>query len=49
MYNKNIVPLIVVFLVIAVLIYAFRNFLQSQGFDWQVLSGGKAGGLVENA
>ena len=40
MYNKNIVPLIVVFLVIAVLIYVFRNFLELHGFDWQVLSAG---------
>lgn len=40
MYNKNIVPLIFVFLVIEVLIYVFRNFLELHGFDWQVLSGG---------
>src|ERR671921_161072 len=40
MYNKNIPPLFIVFLIIAALIYTFRNFLESQGFDWIVLSGG---------
>jgi hypothetical protein len=40
MYNKNIVPLVIVFLMIAALIYLFRNFLALKGFDWMVLSGG---------
>lgn len=40
MFNKSIFPLVVVFLIAAVLIFVFRDFLESQGFDWQVLSGG---------
>ena len=40
MFNKSIVPLVVVFLIIAALIFVLRQFLESHGFDWQVLSGG---------
>jgi len=40
MFNKNIIPLVVVFIIIAALIFAFRSFLEGRGFDWQVLSGG---------
>lgn len=40
MFNKSIVPLVVVFLVTAALILVFRTNLEQHGFDWQVLSGG---------
>ncbi len=40
MFNKTVIPLVIVFLVIAGLILIFRGFLEVQGFDWQVLSGG---------
>lgn len=40
MFNKSIFALVVVFLIAAVLIFVFRDFLESHGFDWQVLSGG---------
>jgi hypothetical protein len=40
MYNKNIIPLVTVFFVIAVPVYVFRNFLELHGVDWQVLTGG---------
>lgn len=40
MFNKSIVPLVIVFLMAAGLILVFRHFLQEHGFDWQVLSGG---------
>lgn len=40
MFNKNIVPLTVVFIVSAGLILIFRNFLMQYGFNWQVLSVG---------
>ncbi len=40
MFNKSVIPLVIVFLIIAGLIFIFREFLESRGFDWQVLSGG---------
>jgi hypothetical protein len=40
MFNKSVIPLVVVFLVIGALILIFKNSLQHYGFDWQVLSGG---------
>lgn len=40
MFNKSIVPLVVVFLVTAALIFVFRGFLVQKGVNWQVLSGG---------
>lgn len=40
MFNKTVWPLVILFLVIAVAILIFRNFLQSNGIDWQVVSGG---------
>ena len=40
MFNKSIVPLVIIFLVFGGLILVFRNSLQQLGFDWQVLSAG---------
>ena len=40
MYNKNIIPLVILFLVTAASIYAFRNFLELHGFDCLVFRGG---------
>jgi len=40
MFNKSIVPLVIVFLISAALILVFRNDLTLHGFNWQVLSGG---------
>lgn len=40
MFNKSIIPLVILFLVTGILILVFRNSLNSAGFDWQVLSGG---------
>jgi hypothetical protein len=40
MFNKSIVPLVVIFLIIGVLILVLRNTLQAYGCDWQVLSAG---------
>lgn len=40
MFNKSIVPLVIVFLSAAALILVFRSQLTGLGFDWQVLSGG---------
>ncbi len=40
MFNKSILPLVIVFLVIAVFILICRSFLVQHGFSWQVLSGG---------
>lgn len=40
MFNKNILPLIIVFLVTEALLFAFRQFFESHGFDWQVLNYG---------
>jgi hypothetical protein len=40
MFNKTIWPLVVMFLIIALFILLFRNFLQERGVDWQVTSGG---------
>lgn len=40
MLNKNIIPLVFVFLVTAALIFVFRNFLELYGFDWTALSVG---------
>jgi hypothetical protein len=40
MFNKTIWPLVILFLAIALVVLIFRNFLQSNGIDWQVVSGG---------
>jgi len=40
MFNKTIIPLVFVFLIIGALVLVFRNFLAQHGFDWQLLSGG---------
>lgn len=40
MFSKTAIPLVIVFIITAGLIFIFREFLQTQGFDWQVLSGG---------
>jgi hypothetical protein len=40
MFNKSIIPLVVVFLIIGAAVLVFKNTLQQNGFDWQVLSGG---------
>lgn len=40
MFNKSVLPLVFVFVLSAVLIFIFSEFLESHGFDWQVLSGG---------
>jgi hypothetical protein len=40
MFNKRVFPLVVVFLITSALIFAFRQFLEAHGFDWQVLIGG---------
>lgn len=40
MFNKSLVPLVVIFLVVGGLILIFRDSLQAYGCDWQVLSGG---------
>jgi hypothetical protein len=40
MFNKSIIPLVVVFLISAALILIFKDFLATRGLDWQVLSGG---------
>lgn len=40
MFNKSVVPLVVIFLIVGVLIFVFRNSLESHGCDWQVLSAG---------
>lgn len=39
MFNKSILPLVIVFLITAVLIFIFRGLLESHGFNWQVISG----------
>ncbi|MDQ6814419.1 MAG: hypothetical protein M3040_11825 [Bacteroidota bacterium] len=39
MFNKSILPLVIIFLVIGGLILIFRNLLRVHGCDWQVLSG----------
>ena len=40
MFNKSVLPLVIVFAITAVLIFIFRQLLESRGFDWQILSGG---------
>ncbi len=40
MFNKSVLPLVVVFLLIAIAILVFKNALTQNGVDWQVLSGG---------
>ena len=40
MFNKSSISLVIVFLITAALIFVFRQFLESHGFDWQVLNGG---------
>ena len=40
MFNKSIIPLVIIFLITGALIFAFRGMLEQHGCDWQVLSGG---------
>ena len=40
MFNKSVVPLVVVFLVVGALVLVFREKVNDMGLDWQVLSGG---------
>ena len=40
MFNKTIFPLVMVFVISSIFILIFRNTLQANGFDWQVLCGG---------
>ena len=40
MFNKSMLPLVFVFLVVGTVILVFRSFLNGKGVDWQVLSGG---------
>lgn len=40
MFSKTVIPLVIVFIITAGLIFIFREFLEARGFDWQVLSGG---------
>jgi len=40
MFNKSVVPLVIIFLIVGLLVLVFRNQLEQQGFNWQVLSGG---------
>ncbi len=39
MFNKSIIPLLIIFLIVAAIILVFRKTLQEYGFDWQLLSG----------
>lgn len=39
MFNKTILPLVFLFLLIGAFILIFRNLLTQNGFDWQMLSG----------
>lgn len=38
MFSKTSFPLLIVFFVIAILIFIFRKLFELHGFDWQVLS-----------
>ena len=40
MFNRNLIPLAVIFLIIGTLILVLRNSLEQHGFDMQVLSWG---------
>ncbi len=40
MFNKSVIPLVIVFLITTALIFILRQYLESHGFDWQVLNGG---------
>ena len=40
MFNKTVIPLVIVFIITAGLIFIFRKFLETRGFDWLVLSVG---------
>ena len=40
MFNKTVLPLVVLFLITASLTLVFRTTLVRHGFDWQVLIGG---------
>ncbi|MDB5193612.1 MAG: hypothetical protein JWQ96_3175 [Segetibacter sp.] len=40
MFNKSVVPLVIVFLLIGAFVLVFRDKVNDLGFDWQVLSGG---------
>lgn len=40
MFNKTIWPLVILFLIVAIVVLIFRNYLQENGIAWQVVSGG---------
>ncbi|WP_147201546.1 hypothetical protein [Segetibacter aerophilus] len=40
MFNRSILPLVAIFLIVGALILFFRKFLEQHGCDWQVLSAG---------
>jgi len=40
MFNKSMVPLVFIFLLVGAVILLSRNFLEQKGIDWQVISGG---------
>jgi hypothetical protein len=40
MFNRSIIPLVIIFLVFGILILVFRTKLHEHGFDWELLSGG---------
>lgn len=40
MFNKSVLPLVIVFLTVGAAILVFKNRLSEMGVDWQVLSGG---------
>jgi high-affinity Fe2+/Pb2+ permease len=39
MFNKTIIPLVFIFLIFGACILVFRNQLEQNGIDWQMLSG----------
>jgi high-affinity Fe2+/Pb2+ permease len=39
MFNKTIIPLVFIFLIFGACILVFRNHLEQNGIDWQMLSG----------
>lgn len=40
MFNKSMLPLVVLFLIAGILVLVFRESLENKGVDWQVVSGG---------
>lgn len=40
MFNKSVIPLVIVFLIFGILIFIYRHILERYGCDWQMLSGG---------